>query len=250
MSDPEAIWHDLECGAYQADLPLWRCLARQHGGAVLEIGAGTGRVAIDLAAHGHRVTALEIDSGLLAELSRRARELGIGIDGPEPALNLVAGDARELDLDQRFGLIVVPMQAIQLLGGPSGRAAFLHRAAGHLRAGGCLAAALTERFELYDASTGGSFLPFADVRTLPDAVFRSQATAVRQEGTMIVLERRREIVSLRGRRRIEEHRTRLDQLSAAELEREALAAGLRPLARVTIPPTRDHVGSVVVILDA
>jgi len=35
-----AIWHDIECGAYTADLPLWEELA--GGGRVLDVGAGTG----------------------------------------------------------------------------------------------------------------------------------------------------------------------------------------------------------------
>ena len=34
----------------------------------------------------------------------------------------VVADARDFSLDRRFGLIVVPMQTIQLLGGPGGRA--------------------------------------------------------------------------------------------------------------------------------
>jgi SAM-dependent methyltransferase len=54
------IWHDVECGAYAEDLFLWRSLAAEHGDPVLDVGAGTGRVALDLARHGHRVTALDI----------------------------------------------------------------------------------------------------------------------------------------------------------------------------------------------
>ena len=52
------IWHDVECGRYAADLPLWRGLADEASGPVLDVGAGTGRVAIDLARRGHEVTAL------------------------------------------------------------------------------------------------------------------------------------------------------------------------------------------------
>lgn len=245
MSGTAAIWHDLECGNYEADLALWRQLASRQDGAVLEVGAGTGRVALDLAAHGHRVTALDIDPDLLAELERRAQELGLG---PGPVLATVSADARDFQLDQSFGLIVVPMQTIQLLGGPEERARFLHRAAAHLQAAGHLAVAITEHFELYDASAeGSSCLPLAEVRSLSDGVYRSQPTAVRQDGRVIILERQREILSAGGRH-IEGHRTRLDTLTAAELESEGRAAGLRPLARATIAPTEDHVGSVVVIL--
>ena len=64
----EALWHDLECGAYREDLPLWRALAHQAGGAVLDVGAGTGRVALDLAAGGVAVVALDADAALLQAL--------------------------------------------------------------------------------------------------------------------------------------------------------------------------------------
>ncbi len=83
------IWHDLECGAYAEDLPLWRSLADEHGDPVLDVGAGTGRVALDLARHGHRVTALDPEPELIAELERRAA--GLDVTG-------VVADARDFEL--------------------------------------------------------------------------------------------------------------------------------------------------------
>ncbi len=38
----KVIWHDVECGSYAADLPLWRELAEEAGVPVLDVGAGTG----------------------------------------------------------------------------------------------------------------------------------------------------------------------------------------------------------------
>src|SRR5262245_51282748 len=66
---PDVVaWHDTECGAYGADLALWEDLALGTPGAVLELGAGTGRVALHLARAGAEVIAVERDPALAAEL--------------------------------------------------------------------------------------------------------------------------------------------------------------------------------------
>jgi hypothetical protein len=73
---------------------------------------------------------------------------------------------------------------------------------------------------------------------------------VREDRDGFVLERRREIVTPSGVRSVEANQVRLDRLEAHELEREALAAGLSPAGRETVPATADYVGSEVVILRA
>ncbi|HEY3729445.1 MAG TPA: class I SAM-dependent methyltransferase [Solirubrobacteraceae bacterium] len=232
------VWHDLECGAYDADLGLWCELAGRHGGPVLDVGAGTGRTAIMLARAGVSVTALDNDPELLEELGRRSQGLDV-----EPVL----ADARDFALGRRFPLIVVPMQTIQLLGGAPGRARFLACARDHLDDGALLAAALTEELELFEVPEGAPS-PLPDVCERDGVVYSSRPTAVRAAGDAVLLERRREVVSTGGALTAEMNLIRLDRLSAAELEREAAAAGLGAMGRVVIAPTRDHVGSVVVML--
>jgi len=74
-----AVWHDVECASYTADLDLWRELAEDAGGAVLDVGCGTGRVALDLAERGHEVMGVDSDPELVATLARRARERGLRV---------------------------------------------------------------------------------------------------------------------------------------------------------------------------
>lgn len=233
------IWHDLECGSYSEDLPLWRSLAAQHGDPVLDVGAGTGRVALDLAARGHRVTALDRDPALIEELARRAGGLEV---------ETVLADARDFTLPASFPLILVPMQTIQLLGGSDGRKRFLLHAREHLApAGGLVAIAITETLDLYQPGRD-TMLPIPDIRELDGVVYSSQPTAVRRQDGGFVLERLRETVAPDGERTAVEDVIELDGVTAAELEREAICVGLRVARRERIAATRDHVGSEVVML--
>jgi SAM-dependent methyltransferase len=234
------IWHDLECGAYAADMDVWRSLAERHGDPLLDVGAGTGRIALDLARHGHSVTALDRDPMLIAELGRRA-------DGLE--VSTVLADARDFELARRFALIIVPMQTIQLLGGEDGRRRFLRRARCHLDGGGTVAVAITETLELYSGREG-FLVPIPDIRELDGVVYSSQPTAVREDADGFVLERLRETITPEGRRTTEDDVIRLDRVTADELELEGQAAELLPSGRIEIAPTPDHVGSVVVMMHA
>jgi SAM-dependent methyltransferase len=233
------VWHDAECGGYDADLPLWRELAAAADGPVLEVGAGTGRVALDLARRGHDVTALDRDPVLLAELDRQAGDLPV---------RTAAADARELDLGpDRFALILVPMQTVQLFGGADGRSPFLRRAHAHLRVGGLLAAALTGPLDTFDAA-GSEPLPLPDVAQHAGWAYFSQPVAVRTDGEGTVIERVRQTVSPAGERREERDEIRLHALDAGTLAAEAATHGFSALAPRAIPATTEHVGSTVALL--
>ncbi len=72
-----AIWHEVECGGYAADLPVWDRLAATADGPLLELGSGTGRVALRLADGGHEVWAVDADASLLEALQARAAAQGL-----------------------------------------------------------------------------------------------------------------------------------------------------------------------------
>lgn len=236
------LWHDIECGAYTADLPVWRELAAARSGEpILDLGAGTGRVSLDLAARGHEVVAGDLDPDLLRALELRAACAGLPV-------RTAVSDARTIALDAPpFALILMPMQTIQLLGGTDGRTAFVGRARALLAPGGVLAIALAEALDVFDLDDEGDWDVLPDMREIDGVVYASCPRAVRDRGDHVALERTRETILPDGTRQVEENVILLDRLLPQTLEAEGAAAGLQVLPRWIIPPTDEHIGSTVVM---
>jgi SAM-dependent methyltransferase len=234
-----ALWHDLECGAYREDLPLWRALAADAGGPVLDVGAGTGRVTLDLAGRGVPMVALDVDAALLEALKHRAAGLPV---------ETVAADAREFTLRRPCSLVLVPMQTLQLLGGPRGRAAFLRRALAHLEPGGLVAAAVADAMDCFDEAH--SLSPPPDVCAIGDVRYSSQLLAVTDQGDRAALHRRRQISGPGDRRESRHVVVELDRVSADTVAREAGGLGFSIEPHRYVPQTEEYLGSTVVTLRA
>jgi SAM-dependent methyltransferase len=232
------IWHDLECAGYTADLPIWRELAERAGGPVLDLGAGTGRVTLDLAERGHALTALDSDPELLDELARRAEEGGLEV-------RCIRGDARSLPETEPFALAIAPMQFLQIMGGPAERGRLLSGVAGGLAPGGVFAAAVTDLDEAVASEDAAPPLP--DVAESGRWVFSSIPLDVRPHPRGILVEWLRQKVSPAGELTEERHTQVLEELGPDRLEREAAEHGLRVEERRDVAPTSDYVGSTVLI---
>lgn len=235
----DAIWHDLECGAYSEDFALWNALAGKTGGPVLDVGAGTGRVALELAAHGVEVVALDVAAPLVAALGCRAAALPV---------ETVVADAREFRLGRRFALIVVPMQTLQLFGGHGGRVAFLRTALEHLKPGGLLAVAVADAMDCFDDEH--DLPPPPDVREILGAHFTTQLLRVVEDNGRAAIHRRREILWACGRRESEDVVVHLDRVSGYEIAREAHHIGFITEPNLYIPESEQYLGSTVVVLRA
>ena len=238
----DPAWHDVENGGYGADLALWEQLAGEAAGPVLELGAGTGRVALRLAAAGAEVTALDNSATLLGELARRAADAGLAVE-------TCRCDALELAHDRRFALVIAPMQFAHLFD-RDGRGRLLERAAGALLPGGAIALAILADGAAAQSLSATSAPLMPDVRERAGWVYSSLPVDVAHDGDALVVRRLRQLVSPTGEFSESVDVVRLEDLSAAELEAEAARCGLESRERLEIPATADHVGSTVVVVEA
>lgn len=236
------IWHEVEFGGYAADLATWIGLAAAAPSGTLELGCGTGRVALALARAGHGVSGLDADPELLTALRERARALDLEV-------HTHLADARAFHLGERFGLVAAPMQLAQLFD-EAGRRSLLAAAALHLVPGGRAALAIAPHPPAPWRAGRDSEPPSPDVREIDGWVYSSLPLGVDAEEGATAVRRLRQAVSPDGSLTESEHTFRLRDLSCELLEAEAAEAGLRPVARHEIPPTSEHLGSVVVVLEA
>jgi SAM-dependent methyltransferase len=106
----DAFVHD-----WDGEIDFYRQLAepvRDRGGSLLEIGCGTGRVAIRLAQMGVRVVGMDLS----AEMINVAQAKSAGMAN----LRWEVGDMRQFELGERFDLALIPGHAFQFM--LSGRA--------------------------------------------------------------------------------------------------------------------------------
>jgi SAM-dependent methyltransferase len=93
------------------DVRFWRRLAAKTAGPVLELGCGTGRVAVPVAKAGARVVGIDRSASMLARASRRLRRSKLA-----GSLQLVRGDIRYLPFPAAsFGLVAAPYGILQSL---------------------------------------------------------------------------------------------------------------------------------------
>lgn len=233
------IWHEVECGGYAADLPLWEELADATDAPIMELGCGAGRVTLHLAERGaYLVIGVDWDSDLVASVWERSGKL------PGDA---EIGDVRSFEFATKFSLVIAPMQLIQLLGDREDRIACLSCAFDCMLPGGRAAFAIVEDLPSFPAE--GTAPPLPDVRQVEGWIYSSLPLPSHAEPDSIVLRRLRQTVDPDGEMSEELNEVELAVLSAETLEEEGLAAGLRPAGRRQIPATEAHVGSTVVLFE-
>lgn len=95
------------------DVDFYRGVARRLGGPILELGVGSGRVALPLCRDGHSVVGVDASPPMLERARARAAEL------PRGRLSLREGDMRTVRLRRRFPLVIAPFNALMHLYEPA-----------------------------------------------------------------------------------------------------------------------------------
>jgi SAM-dependent methyltransferase len=106
------------------DVEWFAGLARRTGGPVLELGCGTGRIAVPIAQDGHHVVGLDRSAAMLERAERRARRADVEV-------RWVEGDMRAFSFNEAFALIFVAFNSFLMLE-PDDRWACLARVREHL----------------------------------------------------------------------------------------------------------------------
>ena len=129
--DEIAELYDPWSASVTEDVAFYLEEARRSGGPVVELGVGTGRIAIPIAADGIRVIGVDSSRGMMDVCARRAALAGV-----TPMLDLRVGDLREPPVHERVPLVICPFRSLLHLHSDDERLACLAAIRALLVAGG------------------------------------------------------------------------------------------------------------------
>jgi SAM-dependent methyltransferase len=143
--------------------------------SVLELGCGSGRVLVALAAAGLDASGIEIDRGMLEAARDRAAREGVRV-------TLIEADMASFELERRFDRIIVPFTGLCCLLTPERLEACLRSARAHLAPGGLFA------FDVYVAD---DFHDQTRPEDYPDDLLEPVAEIIHDGEALRVLEKSR-----------------------------------------------------------
>jgi SAM-dependent methyltransferase len=104
--DAIAALYDPWSASVTEDVDFYVAEARKAGGPVVELGVGTGRIAVPTAAAGVPVIGVDSSAGMLEICRRRAEEAGV-----EGLLDLRLGDLKRPPVTEQVRLVTAPFRS-------------------------------------------------------------------------------------------------------------------------------------------
>ena len=98
--------YDLIYGSRDEDLAFYRSYAERFTGPFMEVGCGSGRLTTELAALGRQVVAIDNSPDMIRLCEQRLGE------GQNSNVSFFVKDIRQLDLEQKFDLIIAPFAMV------------------------------------------------------------------------------------------------------------------------------------------
>jgi SAM-dependent methyltransferase len=105
LYDAIADLYDPWSASVVEDVPFYLEEARRSGGPVVELGVGTGRIAIPIAAEGIRVIGIDSSRAMLDVCAHRAALAGVELD-------LRVGDLSEPPVHEQVPLVICPFRSL------------------------------------------------------------------------------------------------------------------------------------------
>lgn len=145
----DAEFYDIVHAGHDDDIGLWLSYAGRTDRPVLEVGCGTGRIALALARAGHAVTGVDPSAAMLAIARQRADDDALDVE-------LIEGEVTGLTLpDNTYGLVLVPQDVFLYCSDGEEQLATLRNLAAALHFSGQLVLDLPGPALWLDASTNG-----------------------------------------------------------------------------------------------
>jgi ubiquinone/menaquinone biosynthesis C-methylase UbiE len=154
MYDQIAPYYDLIHSGLKEDLKLLITLAAERDDPVLELGCGTGRLLLTFSRIGHTVIGIDNSPAMLGIARKKLSKESVSV---RERVSLVEGDITSFELNQRFGLVMLPYNTLFHLDW-SGRRKCFRRVERHLRPGGRFVIDIDNPFEIADPVEDGILL--------------------------------------------------------------------------------------------
>ncbi len=139
QADAIARLYDLDLSVDPGDVELYVALARRTGGPIVELAAGSGRIAVPLAEAGHRVVGVDISVEMMARARARLAAAGPAV---AERVELIEADMAEAAQNQRvvaggpYRLAILGLNSILILTSPDRQRQVLDTMARLLAPGG------------------------------------------------------------------------------------------------------------------